>query len=136
MKTPKIIYFIDGPVPTPADKAEANALRGKGVSVVFRNARYVEVESGVGEPADAVTGAAVPLAYKDFKSAEEVVAAFHAALAAEQAAVHPLSDQLATGGAAGAPATKPATPTVPVTDPNKPAGNFTAPGTFTAPAQQ
>lgn len=123
MKAPKILYFIDGPVPSPADKAEANALRGKGVSVVFRNARYVEVDGGVDEPADGVTGAVIPASYAEHASADTVVTAFQAKLAAELAAVHPLSAQLATGGAAGAP----------VTDPAKPAA-FTAPGAFTAPA--
>jgi hypothetical protein len=140
MKTPKIIYFIDGPVPSPADKAEANVMRGKGIAVVFRNARFIDFEGGAGEPTDGVTGAAIPAAYKDFKSAEEVIAVFQAALAAEAAAVHPLSEQLATGGAAGAPVVPTVVaPVVPIVPVALVPGAFVAspaPTTFTAPVPQ
>ena len=54
----KILFFINGPVPTEADKLEASEIVGK---VVFRNANFAASEQP--EPCDGVAGA-VPENYK------------------------------------------------------------------------
>jgi hypothetical protein len=40
IKAPKILYFIDGPVPNQRNRQEALAFTAKGATVVFRNARF------------------------------------------------------------------------------------------------
>lgn len=40
VKAPKILYFIDGPVPNSRNRQEALAFTAKGATVVFRNARF------------------------------------------------------------------------------------------------
>lgn len=61
MKPAKILYFVDGPAPTPEDfvaRSELNA------DVVFRNARAVPSEPHSLEMCDGVAGA-VPLIYSE-----------------------------------------------------------------------
>lgn len=77
MKQPKILFFIDGPVPTDAERLEAFDLQAQ---VAFRNAQHV---TRVDEECDGVAGA-VPEAYADFPDAEEALAAYKAELAAQR----------------------------------------------------
>ncbi len=71
LKQPKIIFFIDGPVPSEAEKLDAFDL---GVPVQFRNAQHV---SRIEEECDGVTGH-VPEAYKDHPTAEDALKAYKA----------------------------------------------------------
>jgi len=71
LKQPKIIFFIDGPVPSEAEKLDAFDL---GVPVQFRNAQHV---SRVEEECDGVTGH-VPEAYKGYATAEDALKAYKA----------------------------------------------------------
>ena len=70
VKSPKILYFISGPVPNKQNQLEADALRGKGATVSFRNARFVD--NDIPEQAEGVTGA-VPELFKQFPTAEEAM---------------------------------------------------------------
>jgi len=101
MVQPRVLFFIDGPVPSVTDKQQANTLRGQGAIVSFRNVRYVgEVGAGVEEKAHGVAGA-VPDVYAGHTTAEDAIKAYQDGLVAESAGMVALGDVLATGGAAG-----------------------------------
>ena len=78
VKAPKILYFIDGPVPNASNRLEANAMKGKGAQVVFRNARFADETAGNPEPCDGVAGDPIPDLYKksNVKSADDVLAKY------------------------------------------------------------
>lgn len=61
-KKVKVIYFIDGPVPTAEQRVEADRLTTAKQAVVFRNNRYTD-EGGL-EKCDFVAGLVTPR-YKD-----------------------------------------------------------------------
>lgn len=63
----KIIYFIDGFVPSTDEQLEAESF---GVKTVFRNAQYVY---GANEACDGVAGSLIPDAYKDYPRADELL---------------------------------------------------------------
>ena len=101
MVQPRVLFFIDGPVPSVSDKQQANKLRGQGALVSFRNVKYVgEAGGGVEEKAHGVAGA-IPATYKDHASAEDAIKAYQDGLVAESAGMEALGGVLATGGAAG-----------------------------------
>lgn len=69
LKAPKILFFTKGRVPTASEREAADKL---GVPVCFRNASFIDPESGV-EPCAGVAGA-VPKNYaKEFESASKVI---------------------------------------------------------------
>lgn len=71
IKQPKILFFIDGPVPSEVEKLDAFDL---GVPVQFRNAQHVfKVE----EEADGVAGV-IPKAYAKHPTAEDALKAYKA----------------------------------------------------------
>jgi len=72
MSKAKIIYFINGSVPSADDLANAEKIQGV---VVFRNVKFILPEDAA-EPCDGVAGA-VPKQYLGVASAESAVA--HAA---------------------------------------------------------
>ena len=70
MKPAKILFFVDGPAPTPEDYAEAAELSA---TVNFRNARAVPSEPHALEICDGVAGK-VPAIYAErFPSADEAI---------------------------------------------------------------
>lgn len=71
LKQPKIIFFIDGPVPSETEKLDAFDL---GVPVQFRNAQHV---TRVEEDCDGVAGN-VPAPYAKHASAEDALKAYKA----------------------------------------------------------
>lgn len=76
MKSPKIIYFIQRPVPTPEQREEAASL---GVSTItFRNASFIGPQETC-EKCDGVIGH-VPATYKHLPSAQEAIAAWKAGM--------------------------------------------------------
>lgn len=88
-KSPKILYFIDGPVPNSRNRQEASALIAKGATVVFRNARFVSKDDvSPEENTAAVMGddKIIPTIYKTFPSPEEAVAKYVAAMEADSKA--------------------------------------------------
>lgn len=73
MKSSKILFFIDGPVPSAEDRAESEKLMELNPKhkVVFRNAQWATIEEGV-EPFFDLRGC-VPDFYLDFqKRVEEI----------------------------------------------------------------
>ena len=64
MKTPKVLFFINGPVPTADDLQQAAELEAQGNKVGFRNVQWVTPDAGI-EIFDALAGA-VPKMYQDF----------------------------------------------------------------------
>jgi len=66
VKQPKILFFIDGPVPSEADQVAVYELN---TSVVFRNAQHV---FSVDEECDGVAGD-VPKAYANYPTAAEAL---------------------------------------------------------------
>jgi len=77
LKHPRILYFINGAVPTAKQQAEATRLGGR---VAFRNARFFDGEK---EACDALAGD-VPAALKGTKpSAVEAMQAFQKSLDAK-----------------------------------------------------
>lgn len=70
-KAPKIIYFINGAAPSAADQL---AVLDLGVSVQFRNARFVAADERP-EPCDGVAGH-VPDAYAKIPKAEDALKAY------------------------------------------------------------
>lgn len=79
LKSPKILYFVNGAAPSVADQI---AVIDLGVSVLYRNARFVAADEKP-EPCDGVAGH-VPSAYKNLPGAEEVVEAYKAELQAQR----------------------------------------------------
>lgn len=70
MKPAKILFFVDGPAPSPEDYAEAAALNA---TVNFRNARAVPSEPHALEICDGVAGK-VPAIYAErFPAADEAI---------------------------------------------------------------
>ena len=82
VKQPRILYFIDGPTPTPQQTIEANALRGKGAIVSFRNARYAGTDGGGAEACDGIAGNA-PEQYKGVTGVDEAVNKYNDELKSE-----------------------------------------------------
>ena len=81
MKPDKILYFINGPLPTTEDYAAAAELRA---NVMFRNALAVSPDGGSLEECDGVAGE-VPLQYaKAYPPAEAAIARTKAQLKALQ----------------------------------------------------
>lgn len=70
MKPAKILFFVDGPAPTPEDYAEAAALNA---TVNFRNARAVPSEPHALEICDGVAGKVPPIYAERFPNAEEAI---------------------------------------------------------------
>ncbi|ALH23589.1 hypothetical protein PM396_gp06 [Xanthomonas phage vB_Xar_IVIA-DoCa1] len=70
MKPAKILYFVDGPAPTPEDFAAAAELNA---SVSFRNARAVPSEAHSLEICDGVAGAVPPIYAEKFPDAAEAI---------------------------------------------------------------
>lgn len=71
MKQARILFFVNGPAPTPKDFAEASAIAG---NVVFRNAQAVTDDPQSLEICDGVAGC-VPMLYAEkFPDAETAVA--------------------------------------------------------------
>ena len=70
MKQANILYFINSPMPTDEQLAEAYSMNAK---VMFRNVKFISSEEKP-EAADGVAGE-VPEIYKDYPSAEEAIAA-------------------------------------------------------------
>lgn len=89
MQFPKILFFIDGPVPTDEDYAAAADL---GVPSSFRNAQHCENVNP--EPCDGVTGC-VPKEYQRFASAEAAIKAWRDKMTGKRD-----SAKAAVGGAA------------------------------------
>lgn len=71
-KAKRVLYFIEGPMPSEDDKAGAAELAGQGFDVAFRNAILVSDSEAV-EQFDDVAGA-VPPAYERAKAAKEEAA--------------------------------------------------------------
>ncbi len=85
----RVLYFIQGPVPTPEDNAEAMELAGQGLDVVFRNACMIQSDLNPRscEPFDELAGAVPDVYYEaermrdaatrkaDFAEAKEAEAA-------------------------------------------------------------
>lgn len=70
---PKILHFIDGPVPTADDN---QMLQSHGPGVVFRNAVHVPKKGeGAIEPCDGVSGK-VPDTYKHLPSGDDAIEAY------------------------------------------------------------
>lgn len=80
MKTnvPKILFFIDGPVPNQANHTAANALRADGAQVMFRNARF---DDSAMETCDGVAGPAIPKRYLTVATAEKAIEEYKQRLA-------------------------------------------------------
>ena len=72
IKPAKILYFIDGPVPTKADYAGAYALAPG--NVVYRNSQHVPAEPHALEQCDGVAGNVPEIYAKAFPKAEEALA--------------------------------------------------------------
>lgn len=66
-KYPRILFFINGPVPSAADYDAAEAF---GPNCVFRNARLAEDDTGAMEICDGVAGE-VPQRYADLRPTAE-----------------------------------------------------------------
>lgn len=71
MKLAKILFFVDGPSPTPDDFVAAADMKA---TVVFRNARAVPSEPHSLEKCDGVAGKVPAIYAKAFPSAEKAVA--------------------------------------------------------------
>lgn len=71
MRPDKILYFIEGPLPTSEDYAAALELRA---NVVFRNALAVPEENSSLEPCDGVAGEVPPAYAKAYPPAEAAIA--------------------------------------------------------------
>lgn len=71
MKFPRILFFIEGTLPTPEQRAE---IFKYGPNAAFRNARMATGDHSP-EPCDGVTGE-VPDAYKKMPSADDAMKAF------------------------------------------------------------
>ena len=76
MKTPKVLFFINGPVPTADDRQQAAELEAQGNNVGFRNLQWVTPDAGI-EIFDALAGA-VPKLYQDFLAKLELDDEFQA----------------------------------------------------------
>lgn len=119
MKGPRILFFVDGPAPSPAQLDEAAEING---IVQYRNVRAIDLANPL-EKADGVAGE-VPEAYKHYPTAEEAAAKFKAEARKRRGAT---GDKPAPGSQAetdaaadaaardGAPVTDPAA--TPKTDP-------------------
>lgn len=81
IKAPKILYFLNGSVPTPADRQTAAKMIG--AQVMFRNAQRVAAEHSP-EAADGVAGA-IPLAYSKFPTYDQAMTTHKAAVDEETA---------------------------------------------------
>ena len=82
MKLAKILYFIEGPLPTGEQQHEAANIRG---DVSFRNALAVpEEEVGCLEDCDGVAGKVPDVYAQAFPSANEAVAKYNAKLKAQR----------------------------------------------------
>lgn len=64
MKTPKVLFFIHGPVPTADDRQQAAELEAQGNNVGFRNLQWVTPEAGI-EIFDSLAGDVPPM-YQEF----------------------------------------------------------------------
>lgn len=69
LKAPKILYFLEGPVPKANEEVVAYAKYGP--SVYFRNGALADSDATV-EPCDGVAGT-VPQAYAHFPAADNVI---------------------------------------------------------------
>lgn len=79
IKQPKILFFIDGPVPNAANKREALSFTAKGACVVFRNARFTKDDVSREENTAAVLGDPdiIPAIYKtNILSPDEAIAKY------------------------------------------------------------
>lgn len=83
VKQPKLLFFINGPVPNADNNAEANGYRGKGAVVMFRNAQRADDADGAPEKADGVLGD-VPAKYKDQPSADAALETYRKAVEEDQ----------------------------------------------------
>lgn len=79
MKPAKILFFVDGPAPTPKDFEAALKMQAQ---VVFRNARAVPSEPHSLEICDGVTGKVPPIYAEAYPEAAEAIEAHAAKLAA------------------------------------------------------
>ena len=70
MKPAKILFFVDGPAPTPEDFTAASELNG---TVVFRNARAVPSEAHSLEICDGVAGVVPDIYAKAYPEAAEAI---------------------------------------------------------------
>ena len=70
MKPAKILYFVDGPAPTPEDYAAASELNA---NVMFRNARAVPSEAHSLEICDGVAGAVPPIYAEKYPDAADAI---------------------------------------------------------------
>lgn len=70
MKPAKILYFVDGPAPTPEDFQAAAELNA---TVVFRNARAVPSEAHSLEICDGVAGKVPPIYAEKYPDADEAI---------------------------------------------------------------
>lgn len=71
MKPAKILYFVNGPAPSPEDFKAANALAA---TVVFRNATAVPAEAHSLELCDGVAGAVPSIYANAYPDADEAIA--------------------------------------------------------------
>lgn len=111
MKALKILYFVRGAAPSPAQLAEAGALNA---NVCFRNALAISNEAAL-EACDGVAGDVPPVYSAKFPNAKAALEARAKKLAALSAKVgdEPApkkGDAPAKGAKEAAPATKPADP--------------------------
>lgn len=70
MKPAKILFFVDGPAPSPEDFAEAAELKA---TVVFRNARAVPSEPHSLEICDGVAGKVPAIYDRAYPDADEAI---------------------------------------------------------------
>jgi hypothetical protein len=126
MKPALILYFVDGPAPSPQDFVEASNMSAK---VVFRNARAVPSEPHCLEICDGVAGVVPPIYAAKYPTAETAIKAQRDALAALAAKVgdRPAPTKPKTTAA------KPAAPAAPAPAP-APAPAAPTPAAMTAPA--
>lgn len=119
MKPAKILYFVDGPAPTPEDFQAAAELNA---TVVFRNARAVPSEAHSLEICDGVAGKVPPIYAEKYPDADEAISKKAAELKALTSKVGDAPAPKASGkpaggaqgqGKANAPATPPAAPAAP-----------------------
>lgn len=117
LKSPKVLFFVDGMSPSPEDIAAAGALNAQ---VCFRNARHVPADGAL-EECDGVAGCVPPRYADKFPTAEqaiekraEMLAKMAAGDSPAPAAPKPQSEpkQAAKGdaGQTAAPATAPDAP--------------------------
>lgn len=98
MKPAKILFFVDGPAPTPEDFAAAAELKA---NVVFRNARAVPSEPHSLEICDGVAGKVPTIYAEKYATADEAISAKAAELKALTSKVGDSPAPKAKGGKTG-----------------------------------